>query len=435
MSSELREHAVLIIDDEPNVLNALRRTLRSEPYRLESTTDPLKALEIAKTFEPDLVLCDMRMPGLNGAEVFAALSRSNPKCTKILLTGYADMRSTIAAINQGQIDRYMTKPWNDDDLKQTLQQQLRLVALRNERDLLAQRLTAKVKDLNALNADLDQRVAARTQELYQTNLFLEQAFGELSAQFMNAVKVFSNLIEMSAPGMAGHHRRVADLARLLALELDLPDAEVRDIYIAGLLHDVGKAGLSEHVFQRALPELEPGLRAAMIKHPMRGQAALLPLPELNNAALYIRQHHERVDGQGFPDGLVGDEISRGARILAVAEDWDELQLGWLLSRKLNPPEAMEHLLSGAGKRYDTAVLAALPAALARLEDYPADHEELLDSQALVPGMVLSRDLYNRDGLMLICKGTVLNSKMTLHLQRQHAADGQALKVYCKRRLH
>ncbi|HEX4879755.1 MAG TPA: HD domain-containing phosphohydrolase, partial [Limnobacter sp.] len=382
--------SVLVIDDEVNVLNAIRRTLRGEPYKVECSSDPVQALELAKDLQPNVVLCDMRMPGLNGVQVFSALTRSNPQCAKILLTGYADINSTIAAINEGHIDRYMTKPWNDEDLKHTLRQQIRLGALKTERDQLAQKLAVKVKELSLLNAQLDERVHARTQEIYQTNLFLEQAFTELNEQFLNAVKVFSNLIEMGSPDMAGHHRRVADLARLLALELNLPDIEVRDIYIAGLLHDVGKTGLAEHVFHVSLTVLDSASRQALLKHPVRGQAALLALPELSAASLYIRQHHERMDGQGYPDGLHGEDIARGARVLAVAEDWDELQLGWLSTRKLGLAESLEFIQKGAGKRYDPVVVNVLPAALQKLENCPREDEEILDSNAVVPGMVLSR---------------------------------------------
>ncbi|HEX4855201.1 MAG TPA: HD domain-containing phosphohydrolase [Limnobacter sp.] len=428
------ESAVLVIDDEVNVVNAIRRTLRGEPYSVECTTDPVQALEIAKTLQPTVVICDMRMPVLTGVEVLAALSRSNPQCVKILLTGYADMNSTIAAINEGHVDKYMTKPWNDEELKLTLRQQIHLSSLKNERDLLAQKLTLKVRELNALNTELDQRVQARTQELEQTNLFLEQAYADLNTQFLNAVKVFSNLIDMSAPDMAGHHRRVAEMARLFAQEMNLSDAEVRDIYIAGLLHDIGKTGLPEKLLTSPISVLDATSRQMLQRHPLKGQTALLALPELNSAALYIRQHHERIDGQGFPDGLAGREISRGAKILAVAEDWDELQLGWLATRKLNMAESVEFIQQGSGKRYDPAVVDLLPAVLTKLEAAPREDEEIRDSRELVPGMLVTRDLHNQEGLLLTAKGTQVSTTLIQHLRTSHSTDETALKVYCKKKL-
>lgn len=427
------ENSVLVIDDEANVVNAIRRTLRGEPYNVEGTTDPVQALEIAKSLQPTVVICDMRMPGLTGVEVLSALSRSNPQCVKILLTGYADMGSTIAAINEGHVDRYMTKPWNDEELKETLRQQIRLSALKSERDLLAQKLTQKVRELNVLNSELDQRVQARTQELEQTNLFLEQAYEDLNTQFLNAVKVFSNLIEMSAPEMAGHHRRVAEMARLFAQEMNLPEAEVRDIYIAGLLHDIGKTGLAEKLLVTPLSVLDGSSRQLLMRHPVKGQTALMALPELNSAARYIREHHERVDGQGFPDGLKGLEISRGARILAVAEDWDELQLGWLATRKLNMAESVEFIQMGVGKHYDPSVVDLLPAVLAKLAAAPKDDEEIIDSRELVPGMVVTRDLHNQEGLLLTAKGTQVSTTLIQHLRTCHHTEDTALRVYCRKK--
>ncbi|MFN7508009.1 MAG: HD domain-containing phosphohydrolase [Limnobacter sp.] len=342
------ESSVLVIDDEANVVSAIRRALRSEPYRVECTTDPVEGLEIAKTLNPTVVICDMRMPGLTGSEVFAALSRSNPRCGRILLTGYADINSTIAAINQGHIDLYMTKPWNDDELKLKLQQHIRLVSLKNEREQLAAQLASKVKELSRLNNELDQRVESRTQELRQTNLFLEQAFSELNQQFLNAIKVFSNMIELSSPQMAGHHYRVAELARFIAIQMALSEVEIRDIHIAGLLHDIGKLDLAERDLNTSLASLSATTRMALMKHPIKGQAALLALPELSNVASIIRQHHERVDGLGYPDGLTGQEILRGAKVLAVAEDWDELQLGWLTEQKLGLEQCFVYINQAAG---------------------------------------------------------------------------------------
>lgn len=427
------QSAVLVIDDEANVVNAIRRALRNEPYRVECTTDPFVGLEIAKTLDPRIVICDMRMPGLSGAEVFAALSRSNPRCGRILLTGYADVNSTIAAINQGHIDLYMTKPWNDEELKVKLQQQLRLVSLKNERDQLANQLAGKVKELGRLNSELDQRVQTRTQELHQTNLFLEQAFSELNQQFLNAIKVFSNLLELSSPKMAGHHHRVAELARLIAVEMNMGEVEIRDIHIAGLLHDIGKLDVEERDLNACLTSLSPSTRMALMKHPVKGQAALLALPELAPVSLIIRQHHERVDGLGYPDGLLDHEISRGAKVLAVAEDWDELQLGWLSEQKFNMAQAFDFINQGAGKRYDPTVVAVLPAALQKMEASPKQDEEIVSAFKLVPGMTLSRDLHNHDGILLSAKGTQVSTKLIQFVRGLHIDHAQGLKIYCQKK--
>lgn len=427
----VKAHSVLVIDDEVNVVNAIKRTLRSEEYEVSVCTDPVEALQLARRIKPIAVICDMRMPVMNGSEVLAALHDDQPDCARILLTGYADITSTIAAINDGQIDRYLTKPWNDDELRDVLRQQIGVVTLRRERDHLADSLAVKVNELQTLNQELDQRVAARTQEIYQTNLFLENAYKELHEQFMNSVKVFSNLIEMSSPAMAGHGKRVAEMARFIAVEMSLPEAETQDIYVAGLLHDIGKIGLSEKVLTTPFTQLDPASRVALAKHCNKGQTALMALPELQNIALYVARHHERVDGKGYPDGLSGKDIPRGARVLAVAEDWDELQMGMVATQKLDMQQTLDFIQSAKGKRYDPEVVNALPGALVRLQATPKDDEQLIDSQLLVPGLTLTRDLYNPEGMLLMAKDRTVSSALVQYLCAVYAKEKISFKVYCK----
>ena len=328
--SETAVQSVLVIDDEVNVVNAIKRTLRSEAYEVQVSTDPKEALEIARRIKPVAVVCDMRMPGMSGSEVLAELHRDQPDCARILLTGYADITSTIAAINEGQIHRYLTKPWNDDELRDVLRQQIELVTLRRERDQLADSLAVKVDELQTLNQELDQRVAARTQEIYQTNLFLENAYKELHDQFLNSVKVFSNLIEMSSPAMAGHGKRVAELARWIAVEMGLPEAEVEDIYVAGLLHDIGKIGIPDHVLVKpgpltdaeweimkthttlgrdtiqhaedalGMPVLGHCLGGQLLARALGGHVATLPEPEIGWWPIVVAHSAEAQDWLGPP---------------------------------------------------------------------------------------------------------------------------------------
>lgn len=429
--SDTNTPVVFVIDDEVNVVNAIKRTLRSENYHVEVCTDSTEAVAMAKQIQPLVVMCDMRMPGLDGSEVFAALRTELPLAAKILLTGYADIKSTIAAINQGEIDRYLTKPWNDDELREVIRQQLDLAALRRERETLTQCLAVKVDELEILNRELDQRVEARTQEIYQTNLFLEHSYQQLHTQFLNSVKVFSNLIEMSSPLMAGHGRRVAEIARFIGLEMKLLDSEIQNLYIAGLLHDIGKIGLPEKVLNTPYTQLDAANKLVIAKHCEKGQLALMALPELHQVATYIANHHERMDGRGYPHGIAGPEIPIGARILAVAEDWDELQMGLLASQKLGMDQAIEFIKQGAGKRYDSEVVKALPAALHQIQYMPKSTEKMVDSEKILPGQILSRDLVSPEGMLLMAKGGSVTTRLVEYLATLYQKEKISLKIYCE----
>lgn len=431
--SDANTAVVLVIDDEVNVVNAIKRTLRSENYRVEVCTEPLESIALAKQFKPLVVLCDMRMPAMDGAQVFAALRSELPLAAKILLTGYADIKSTIAAINQGEIDRYLTKPWNDDELREVIRQQMDLAALRYERANLTHSLACKVKELRELNHELDRRVESRTQEIYQANLFLEQSYQQLHTQFLNAVKVFSNLIEMSSPLMAGHGSRVAELARFIGLEMKLLDSEVQNLYTAGLLHDIGKIGLPEKILSMPYTQLDYANKLIMSRHCEKGQLALMALPELNQVASYIGSHHERVDGRGFPQGIEGSDIPMGAKILAVAEDWDELQMGLLTTQRLDNNQAIEFIRQGAGKRYDCEVVKALPSALKQIQSMPKRNEVVIDSEKVLPGQILSRDLFNPDGMLLMAKGGSVTTRLVEYLTNIYQRDRVSLRVYCNNR--
>ena len=152
---------------------------------------------------------------------------------RLLLTGYAARRSTVAAINQGRIFRYVSKPWQDGELLQALDQALehrRLI--REQARLLA--LTARQNaDLLALNQSLEQKVQARTEDVRRA--------------FTTSISVLTNLIELRDGAMAGHSRRVAVLARQIAQRMGLASGTGQDILLAGLVHDIGKIGMPDSV--------------------------------------------------------------------------------------------------------------------------------------------------------------------------------------------
>lgn len=427
-----RPMTLLFVDDEPGILNSLRRLFRPLGYRILTAESGAAGLEVlAQEADVDLVVSDMRMPNMDGAQFLKEVRARRPEVVRLLLTGYADIASTIAAINQGEIYRYISKPWDDDEIVRTVKDSLERKRLERENARLVDLTQRQNAELKELNAGLEQKVAARTAEVQQTLAFLEQAHKELKRGFMATVRVFSGLIELRGGKLAGHSKRVAEHARELGQRLRLDEAAAQDLLMAALLHDIGKIGLSDSLIERPFNALSPDARGEVMRHPVRGEMVILGVPQLKNAALLIRHHHECWDGSGYPDGLVGLAIPFGARILAVANDYDALQMGLLVARALKPAEAAAYLVDNRGKRYDPQVVDAFTGVLA--ESIPEDISEAqLRPGAAQAGMVLTRDLMHKDGYMLLARGQALDPSMIAQLVRLESIEGCRLVLHVLR---
>lgn len=412
---------LLCVDDEPNILSSLRRLFRPCGYRVLVAESGAQGLDILRSEPVDLVISDMRMPHMDGAQFLAAVRAEWPDVMRFLLTGYADMASAIEAINQGQIYRYMNKPWVDDDLLISVRQGLDARALQRDKERLEALTRQQNETLRELNESLEAKVRERTDEL-------QKAHEQLKQSFFVAVKIFTSLIEMRHPITAGHSRRVAALARSIAQRMGLKGADLQNVFVAGLLHDIGKIGFSDALLSRAQRTLSDDERRIYQKHPVDAELILIGIDELSPIAQLVRHHHECYDGQGFPDGLWGDDIPLGARILLVANDYDGLQIGALSALRFKPEEALQAMEKARGVRYDPQVLDALRA-LVTAPPKPRPSEREVAVAALTPGMVLAREFAHRDGMPLLAAGQVLSARLIERMQDYEATQGGGLTVF------
>ncbi|WP_126445289.1 HD domain-containing phosphohydrolase [Sulfuricystis multivorans] len=421
---------ILCVDDEPSILAALKRVFRPHGYTVLTAGSGQEALELLAKEPVDLVISDMRMPQMDGAQLLEQVFQRWPETKRILLTGYADANATIAAINLGHIWRYVAKPWNDAELVSAVEQALAHSRLERENAALVALTKRQNEELRRLNAGLEEKVAARTAELQQMLGMVETAHAELKKGFMTTVKVLSSLFELRGGKLAGHSRRVAETARQLVQVLALDEAAAQDVLLAALLHDIGKIGLPDHLLDRPFITLLAEERAQVMTHPQRGELVLKAVEQLKNAAVLVRHHHECFDGSGYPDHLVGLAIPLGARILAVANDFDALQLGTLVSRPLKPAEARSYIFENRGKRYDPQVVDAFMAKVA--DQIPEEVQELpMRPGTLRPGMVLTRDLMHPDGYLLLAKGQAVDAQVIQQLLKIESLEGHRLTLYVR----
>lgn len=421
---------ILCVDDEPGILSALKRVFRPQGHLVFTAASGGEGLELLAREPVDVVISDMRMPGMDGAQFLEKVFEGWPATKRILLTGYADASATIAAINRGKIWRYVAKPWSDEELVLTVQQALAHRQLMEENARLTRLTQVQNEELKELNAGLERKVAERTAQLAEALASLEAAHGQLRQSFLATVQLFSGLAELRGGKLAGHSRRVADTAHRLAEQMDLTESDQQDVFLAALLHDIGKLGLPDHLLNASFNALTAQGKAEVMRHPVKGQQLLMAVEQLASAAKIIRHHHEQMDGGGFPDRLAGLAIPLGARILAVANDYDALQTGALTIHPHSPLEAQQFLQKERGHRYDPEVVDAFFTMLAE-EEARRPKELALRVAELRPGMALTRDLTHKDGYTLLPRGRILNAEVIGRLATLEQAEGLDLAVHVR----
>lgn len=424
MNDSVTDHpaTLLFVDDEAPILSSLRRLFRPHGYRILTAESGAAGLALLETESVDLIISDMRMPEMDGAQFLEKVREKQPEIVRILLTGYADITSTINAINKGEIYRYVPKPWDDNDIVLIIRDALTRQRLEAENARLVVLTQTQNAELKSLNAGLEARVKERTLELEQVNSFLNLANDKLKQNFLVSIKVFSGLLELREGSVGGHARRVADLARKLAIHLGVDAKGQQDVFIAGLLHDIGKIGFSDAMLAKPVPKMNTEELQRYRKHPLNGANALLPLGELKGVSDLILSHHERFDGQGFPNGISGLSISIGARILAVANEYDALQIGTMSEKRFSPDEARALIVQSRGKRYCPQVVDAL----IEMQGKPPEEgqrEIEVPVNKLEAGMVLARDLMSRDNTLLLAADYLLDANLVREIRSYAEREG------------
>lgn len=441
------KHTLLFVDDEESITKSLQRIFRKEGYEIHTASGGQEGLDLIKEAgKPfSLIISDQRMPGMTGAQFLEKTRKILPHAMRILLTGYSDMGAIIDAVNKGEIHKYLTKPWNDEDIVLQVRYVLEQYELIVENRRL-QNLTKKQnKELTELNKHLEEKVAERTREITEKNEKLSLLNEELESNLYNTVKVFSSLIEteMQSSSLVGHARRVGMLSREIAQHFDLSEREVNHIEIAALLHDIGKVGLPQELLECNYKDLSPQDKKLFHKHPEQGQATVQFIKNLDYVGVLIRSHHERYNSLGYPDHLTGEEIPLGARIIAVADAYDRIvDLGndiddSIIEIKMKRSDLKEddilreaailHLNQQSSARYDPDVVKIF---LELLEEKGVTYgEKSLTLRNLKEGMVLAWPIYSSKGRFILPHNTILTEDHISKLKELHKNDPIDEKIY------
>lgn len=422
---------ILCVDDEPNILASLQRLFRKHHFRVLCADGAAAGLAVLEQERIDVVMSDMRMPQCNGTDFLERVRERWPTTMRLLLTGYADLGSIVGAINRGEIYRYITKPWNEEDILLVVRDALGRRTLEQEKQRLEKLTREQNRSLLELNATLEERVRERTLELHSAQQALLASNHRLKGNFLTSIKILSSMIEMRGGAMAGQARGVADLARKVALRMGLSARETQDVFVAALLHEIGKTGFPDGLLR--IPEyvLKGDALSQYRRYPQLGEQLLMPLEELREAARIVGAHRERFDGTGFPNRVAGFDIPVGARILAVAYDFEALQSGQLVQRQLDARRAAGLLVESRGKRYDPDVIEAFYDVRTGRHVVDEVSDIAMGVHQLKPGMTLARDLVSDEGALLLSAEHVLNERLLKQLADFERRSGTALQLHIK----
>lgn len=342
--------SVLLVDDEPQVLNALEKLLALDHcsiFRAENGDD---ALDLLSKHDIAVLLCDLRMPGMSGVEVLIQARELSPHTVRIALTAVSNPDTILQCINEGSVSRFLLKPWNDEALRSIVKESITQHWMSHEVKRLSKMTEEQHGRLRRLNVTLEK-------ELRHAKAALERSNGKLEKVFRDITIGLSDLMTLHADGLGPHHRLVTDISLKLAERCGLPFEEIICIEAAAMLHDIGKIAVNAAWLKEEQSALSDEQHRVIRRHPMTGHRLLKDIAGFHKVASLVRHHHERYDGQGFPDNLAGDAIPMGARILAVADSYaNALHGGMGNAAPQSPSQVTAALQAEAGKALDPQLL-------------------------------------------------------------------------------
>lgn len=329
---------LLVVDDEDSIRNALRKFLVQQGYEVATAASGEEALTILQRQRITGILLDVNMPGINGVELVPQLIEIEPTVAILMLTAVNDATSAALCMQRGAYD-YLIKPIDLGHLSRAIHHALQ----RRHTQVEGQQINQWLKD------EVATRVAERR---------LEQANQERIS--VATLEALVNALEAKDPYLRGHSARVADLSAMVAAEHGCSDEQVEAVRTGGRLHDIGKIGIREEILNKQGPLTDEEYDHVK-QHVTVGSQILSPLVHLRDVIGFVRSHHERWDGLGYPDRLAGEAIPLGARIIGAVEIYDALTTARPYQEKMPPEVAVERMRDLIGTVIDPSVHRALEA--------------------------------------------------------------------------
>jgi response regulator RpfG family c-di-GMP phosphodiesterase len=326
---------LLVVDDEEAIRKSMRKYLALQGYEVATAASGEEALAVLERQKVTGMLLDVNLPGVNGVDLVPRILELEPSLAILMLTAVNDATSAALCMQRGALD-YLIKPVDLPRLRRAIES-----ALQRRHTLL---------EGQQINRWLKEEVAQRVAEKR-----LEQANQErVSVATLDALV---NALEAKDPYLRGHSARVADLSASVAAQLGCDDELVEAVRTAGRLHDIGKIGIRDAVLQKP-GKLTDEEYDHIKQHPDIGARLTARFPDFAHGTRYVRHHHERWDGRGYPSGLKGKDTPLGARVIAVADTYDAITSSRVYREGLDDEFAREEMARVAGTQLDHEVVEA-----------------------------------------------------------------------------
>jgi len=322
---QLSSASVLIVDDEPQVCSLIRDGLARDGLRCVTVTEPQQAKQSLDREQFAVMVADISMPHVSGLDLLAYAKKTIPACKVILITGVSSAQYLTEALSLGAFD-YLQKPFDLNQLTETVRKAIR-------------------DDSNSCSL-----LSTKAARAMQTESLLKETS-------LEGIRALVHAVEAKDPYTRRHSEQVAHYAVNLAWQVGLLPAQVESIRLAALVHDVGKIGVPDNILTKAAPLTDEEFEHIR-RHPVVGSEILKNLSTFAAEVELVRHHHENWDGTGYPDGLAGDQIPRGARVINIADSMDAMLMHRTYKRSYSPEEMLAELIRCTGTQFDPDLAAA-----------------------------------------------------------------------------
>jgi putative two-component system response regulator len=362
METKTNAPNVLIVDDEIGPRESLRMILKPH-YNVFTVESGYAALQMAQQVDLDVITLDLKMPGISGIDTLKELRGIDQDVMVIIITGYGTLQSAIEAIRYGVFD-YIPKPFNVPEIMSII-----------DKAVQRRRLNVKIKGfLNHLfDPHSSQEPSPNYDALIQNGMkaITEYKWNDSglsdNQNCLEFAKVLAYTLEEKDPYTSGHSERVCYYSDFISKRLSLQPKDRTELQIASYLHDIGKIGISDRFINKK-GTLNSTDWAIIKQHSQKSIELLAPLKLSSNIISYIQHHHEHYDGTGYPDGLAGEKIPLGARIIAISDAYDSMTSNRPYRKPLSSEEARDELVKYSGKQFDPDLVSIFLDVLKEMEE-------------------------------------------------------------------